>query len=342
MLKQSCPNCGTRCSLPDEAVGKKARCQKCRTIFEVEADPAPPEDDGTFALADDLEDSAAGEARADRRDALAAAPNTEAFIPARAEHLAAIPTVGRTFFESILWTLQFPTDAHNLVVFLGTWVLLAMGFAAAAFAGWVLKYVALFLVYGYYCAFCFSVLTDTASGDERLPSVELNDWKNEFAGALAKWVGTWAIAFLPAVVWVLVLASEHRAGFLADLRPWPRLDVLLTYSAQPVVAGLTWFAVFTWPMVALCVAIGGFSTVLRPDLLAVTIIRTLPMYALVVALVLGSVFAPSIVTKLISGASPLAAWVAAQGIELYFWIIAMKAIGLYYHHGKRRFAWDWG
>ena len=30
------------------------------------------------------------------------------------------------------------------------------------------------------------------------------------------------------------------------------------------------------------------------------------------------------------------------GISLYFEIVAMRVIGLYYHHFKHRFAWDWG
>ena len=34
--------------------------------------------------------------------------------------------------------------------------------------------------------------------------------------------------------------------------------------------------------------------------------------------------------------------VLATGVGLYFEIVALRAIGLYYHHYKDRFAWSWG
>ena len=34
--------------------------------------------------------------------------------------------------------------------------------------------------------------------------------------------------------------------------------------------------------------------------------------------------------------------VALVLVEVYVQIVAMRAIGLYYHHFKQRFAWSWG
>jgi len=38
----------------------------------------------------------------------------------------------------------------------------------------------------------------------------------------------------------------------------------------------------------------------------------------------------------------LALRAALVPIEVYFTIVAMRTVGLYYHHFKERFAWSWG
>ncbi|MCH8853592.1 MAG: hypothetical protein IID41_13210, partial [Planctomycetes bacterium] len=39
---------------------------------------------------------------------------------------------------------------------------------------------------------------------------------------------------------------------------------------------------------------------------------------------------------------PIALMCVLQVLELYFWVLVMRFIGLYYHHFKSRFAWTWG
>ena len=41
-------------------------------------------------------------------------------------------------------------------------------------------------------------------------------------------------------------------------------------------------------------------------------------------------------------ANPIVVDVVLTLVKLYCWIVAMRCIGLYYHHFKSRFAWSWG
>jgi hypothetical protein len=86
------------------------------------------------------------------------------------------------------------------------------------------------------------------------------------------------------------------------------------------------------------VAIGGFATLRRVDLIFATMIKTFPIYLLTVAIVFGTAFIVPALEDLPGG---LIGRVLVIGISLYGEIIALRAIGLYYHHFKHRFAWSW-
>ena len=90
------------------------------------------------------------------------------------------------------------------------------------------------------------------------------------------------------------------------------------------------------------------SSFARVDLMIRTLIRTFVPYFLVCVLSAG-VFAASwfIYIGLISSGGkasehPIALMCVLQALELYFWVLVMRFIGLYYHHFKSRFAWTWG
>jgi predicted Zn finger-like uncharacterized protein len=46
-LRTSCPGCGTAYTVPDDANGKKTRCQKCDQVFAVAVASPPDELDVT-------------------------------------------------------------------------------------------------------------------------------------------------------------------------------------------------------------------------------------------------------------------------------------------------------
>ncbi len=104
---------------------------------------------------------------------------------------------------------------------------------------------------------------------------------------------------------------------------------------------------FFWPIVLLCVALGGFSTLRRMDLIVQTVFRTLPAYLITVAMVFGTEALKQALARTGTGIGAIAGGVLllsflSTGIAIYFEIIAVQLIGLYYHHFKDRFAWSWG
>jgi hypothetical protein len=109
-----------------------------------------------------------------------------------------------------------------------------------------------------------------------------------------------------------------------------------------------------WPMMVLVVALGGMRSLIRFDLIAITIVKTLPIYVVVVLLVYAGVVGPGLLVGAVRGSgaedgSGIGASGASLGAEAAFYvvmvytnIVTMRVIGLYYHHFKHRFAWSWG
>ena len=93
-----------------------------------------------------------------------------------------------------------------------------------------------------------------------------------------------------------------------------------------------------WPMMVLVVAVGGIRCLVRFDLMFVTIFKTFPVYALVAVLTLIGVVGPGLLPL----GEGMGVAVALMVVEVYANIFVMRAIGLYYHHFKGRFAWSWG
>jgi len=105
-------------------------------------------------------------------------------------------------------------------------------------------------------------------------------------------------------------------------------------------------------MVVLCIAVGGFSTLYRPDLIVGTVIRTMPGYVTTILLVAATLVLQAVAysggmpwAKPPAGA-PVAAFsmklfFLSAGLHVYMEIVRMRLIGLYYYHCKSKFAWSW-
>jgi prepilin signal peptidase PulO-like enzyme (type II secretory pathway) len=104
------------------------------------------------------------------------------------------------------------------------------------------------------------------------------------------------------------------------------------------VAVLLLIPMLLWPMMLLVVALGGIRSLIRFDLMMLTIAKTFPAYALVVVFAYVGVVGPALLPEDVG----LAAWAALLAVEVYAGIFTMRVIGLYYHHFKNRFAWSWG
>lgn len=136
------------------------------------------------------------------------------------------------------------------------------------------------------------------------------------------------------------------------------VGLLFSGSGSGTVAfgALVVLGLFFWPIVILCVALGGFECILHVNLIGTTIVRTFPVYLFTAVIVFGAqsvgyMLAGFVATRLSAGEdASMSSWLGASilvsfvvtGIAIYFEIVTMKLIGLYYHHFKHRFAWDWG
>jgi len=169
--------------------------------------------------------------------------------------------------------------------------------------------------------------------------------------ALATGPGVRQPAIMPGSVWPdwlgdLLAATNGLAGIMA--LPPAGLDPFKVLVA---------LGLFVWPFVVLCVALGGLGTVFRFDLMLVTISRSLGAYSITVALIWCSFFLEHTLSTLTFGkaaaaavtgtptvafGATLAGRICVLTIGIYFDIVLMRLIGLYYHHFKQKFAWDWG
>ena len=372
MIRQNCPHCGVRYSLPESAAGKQAKCKQCGEVFTVgrpaakpkpaspakrqpaplpEPKPKPEDDGGIFGLADDFNEAdgrAAEDADAIRRGQEEDWDNApeERPRPARTEPSAA----KNSYLASVVWSFAFPVDPSNLFRFLGLWLVLLVGLVLIYlagrvplfFIGTILQVIVFIFVFGWFCHFRLETVEQAAANDDQLPDVKLEEgWHAEFFIAFFTWVGTWAAALLPALALLVYTLYAEGTDNLPGVRQlaggWGLLQALPRSFQVLLCLGL-----FAWPMIVLCVAMGGFSTLARPDLILLTLLKTFPAYVATVVLVFGSVFLGGFLSSLISVGGVILPTVLQVGVTIYLWIVAMRCIGLYYHHFKHRFAWSWG
>jgi hypothetical protein len=109
-------------------------------------------------------------------------------------------------------------------------------------------------------------------------------------------------------------------------------------------------------MIVLCIAIGGFSAVFRVDLMVVTIIRAFPAYLVILGLIVGATVASYYINEaLLAKFAPapgtglagllgkgMLIHVLLTGATIYADVVSLRSIGLFYHHFKHKFAWNWG
>ncbi len=370
MPSQRCP-CGVTYQFPQSAIGKRARCKKCGLIFLLEPDETSSIPlDGNF----DLDESRHLPAPAPIREP----PREAAFDDEEPSPPLAVELPSRGYFASVLWTLLFPTSSHNLITFVVLWIALWLATAAVQIApaaglgglpgGMLLRFLSMAVVLWFAC-FRFAVIESASAGEDELPDVGFTgEWLNDVVVPALKWVGSWLVVLIPAVAWLIF--SYHRRTISADHLPVLIINGVLegvqglpAEAAQALSSGhrdvvvfliLSGAGMFLWPMVVLCVALGGFGTAFRIDLMARSIMGALPAYLATVfavgaAITLKFVIAGSVASGVGSGTgvggavgSSLFVSMLATGVALYFDIVAMRMIGLYYHHFKHRFAWDWG
>ncbi len=356
MSAVQCPGCGTRYRVKPESAGKRSKCRKCGTAFRIPA--ARPTDE---RLQVEIPDS---DALADGTTiAIQLAMDVPASIPAAglgpsdmpvgyAEDQAASAGGGYGgFFRSMALSAAFPARLGDLVTFIFVGVLLALAATILPF-GMCIGTLACLIIVGWYLSFLLNIVVGATAGDRDLPSLTLTEgtWDG-IVFPFIKMFAASAVALLPFVVFMC--CSVAFGGLVLSSGSGP------SGIGQQIAAGgvlvstvlLLMLAGFVWPIVVLVVAVGGIAALARIDLIFRTIILSFPAYLLIVLtvwLAIGLKFASAAAVAAAAGSGPMVSFGALAiaalmaFVKLYFDIIAMRAIGFYYHHFKHRFAWSWG
>ena len=348
--------CGATYRFAETSVGKKGKCKRCGVVFTLsgEAGEIPLAIDETPLLATSAPGDAAefvASAVGIPRPMIGAAPESEPIVEA--------PGSARGYLDSLMWTLLFPADPRNLLLFVLLWVALVvsgvlLSVPAVSIRLFSFSLILWLCVYGWYAGYLFQIVEGAACGDDQLPDFAGLDILDDIIRPGFSWVGSWFVALVPAILWVL--------GERQDPDPLPVVaaigsafkDPMATLATDPVLLAALCAGLFLWPILVLTIALGGFSAIWRVDLMVQTIARSVGPYLLTVALVFGAMLADILTgnallanaaTRQLAGAG-LGVLVTAKllglAISLYCDIVALRAIGLYYRHFKDRFAWDWG
>lgn len=357
--------CGAKYKVPETSLGKKAKCKKCDAVFTLEADDgvipiSPPDDDfrGTFAA-----EAAATAAHMPEATVPRMTTATTAAMEAIAvgKTLADRPKASRGYWDSILWTILFPADPRNIVVFVILWICLGMlqvvlWMPAVGVFLLFAKFLFGVMIFGWYCGYRFELIEGAAAGDSQLPDLNMSmDWLDEVIRPFFLWIGSWLVVITPPML-QLVFADDIRDPFeIAGIWIAAFSDPARVWEASPVAAILIYLGLFLWPMVVLTVALAGFSSLLRVDMILLSLVRSFPAYLFTFGLVAVATIADAFASARISakmtagqtGFAGLLGWsllaqLLALGVSAYCAIVSLRAIGLYYHHFKHRFAWNWG
>ena len=342
--------CGAKYRFAEHASGKTGRCRRCGESLTLVADP-----------------EATGKASTPKLELSAPTPPQDIPIPivevesADEENgLLFTNTRERGYWNALGWSLLFPSSIHNLAAFLTLWgvfgflsciPLVRISFFYVISIFWI-------AVGMWYAAFRVEVVESAASGQFRLPDVDIStDFWSDLLEPAIRWYGSWLMVLIPALLYSTVQGYRGvnviRDTWQAIMNP-PLLGVAGP-AVDPVLMTLTIVGLFFWPMVALVVIIGGFGQLWRIDRILFTFGNSLAPY-LVTVVVVAAAYAIYFLNEAYlsprSGiwqaptTSAMGMWflkrVLATGIELYVGIVAARAIGLYFRHFGHRFAWDWG
>lgn len=346
--------CGAKYRFPDSAIGKRAKCKNCGAIITLK----PPEDEGTIPITDDSPFMDEMASAAERAEAASDEPPlvSPAYFPSpdSAGRLGKViieePETPPSYLKSLTDTFLFLTSVQNVIAFLFIWLIVALGEILLPAAGCI-GLIGQIIIAGWFCAFRFLVIASAAAGERELPTLTLTGGPmDDIVIPLLKWLASWVIVLAPAFIclWITVYLGLQTAGNPVRTAVGGGIAGILQDIAPEFVAfvALVCAGVFIWPLLALCITLGGFSTFGRPDLIVTTLVRTVGPYVLTVALVVGADFLGWLVSTSLAGDAGIfggnfVVRFVAVGVAVYFEIIALRVIGLYYYHFKDRFAWAW-
>ncbi|MFQ5805250.1 MAG: MJ0042-type zinc finger domain-containing protein [Phycisphaerae bacterium] len=360
MVVVRCPGCATRYRVPEKLVNQKVKCKKCGQPFRIAAPPPEQDDDLLGALAK-------GEAVAPSVAPPTTPPAASTSAPTAASQTgwasAGLPDAEApaaegfaSYLRDVGKSLLFFTRGGDLVTFVIVVIIVCLQIPLAVVP--LVGILLVLIVLGWYMAFQLNTVLGAAGGEQNLPELSLEDWVEGIIFPLLKWLMSWLMALVPFAIGLAYLVLLDQMDVWSALRHFGtalRGDYFSAFDpysgGSPLLGTILLIAMAVWPMMLLVVAVGGVPSLVRFDLMALTIIKTLPAYILVVLLAYVGVVGPALLLawRLSSASVGEALSIAVLGPGLFFIVLqvyanifAMRVIGLYYHHFKQRFAWSWG
>lgn len=349
----TCP-CGAKYRFPIIGFGRRAKCKHCGRMLHLHGQAPSRGDMSDAETPHHVEDSGpaspepVGAAIGDgSRPDLPVAGSNETPLPPLIEPAGP----GTRFVNSVFGSILFPSVPKNLAVFLYFWAILAV----APLLPCIL--VPIFLIL-WYAAFRFEVISTAAAGETDIPDAPFSrEVVDDLIRPILLWVGSWLYVMVPAIGFALLRVLDGALVWNEFLRKTLTGVRGLVELAQTDFAfgALACLGLFMWPIVILCLTLGGTEAAYRVDLMFVTIARSWRAYLLVLA-----AFAAAISVKLwlfgamVVGIGTIGTQrgvllggmyfehIVVTGAMLYLDIVVCRLIGFYYHHYKRCFAWNWG
>ncbi|MDF1745665.1 MAG: hypothetical protein P1V19_18340 [Gimesia sp.] len=336
-IKVSCGICGKNYKAPDKAAGKRLRCKECgETIKVPEPEPEYDEDDFTSMLDDAVE----LESKSKSIPRVARKPMVKAEKYQGDEDGPETRKKENNYTQDLTQTFLFLLDPANLFTFVMIWILLCCKDVILPFAG-IFGMLGQLIILGWYSNYRFSIIYEAASGTKELPDLSPEEG---FFIPMLQWIATWILVHFPAYLYLAVVLfsgiSNLDEGGMFGIA-LDGLSEILPVFHFGVFVFLYCAGLFFWPILALCIAVGGFGTIFRIDLMVVTIFRT-PVIYLFTASAVFLTAVLQVIVMIAARQAGIGAMIAVMTLVLYLEFVTLRMIGHYYHHFKKRFAWNWG
>lgn len=336
-IKVSCGICGKNYKAPDKAAGKRLSCKECGESIKIPEPEAEHDDDDFSSL---LADAVELESKSKSIPQVARKPMVKAEKYQGDEDGPVTRKKTNTYTEDLVGTFLFLVDPANLFTFVLIWIMLCSKDVILPYAG-VFGMLGQLILLGWYSNYRFSIIYESASGRKELPELSPEEG---FFFPMLQWIATWILVHFPAYLYLAVVIFTGVANMGGDGMlgmDFDGLSEILPVFHLSVFVFLYCAGLFFWPILALCVAVGGFETIFRIDLMVVTIFKTLPVY-LFTAGAMFVVAVLQVIGSIVAVRGGLGSVAVMLLFTLYLEIVSLRLIGHYYHHFKKRFAWNWG
>lgn len=257
----------------------------------------------------------------------------------------------RSYWADLAASFVFFLDGPSLVTFIII-VLANLWTVPLSFAG-PIGLAGLCFVSGYLCTFYMSVIKETAAGEDELPNIWIDDIYSDLIFSIFRFAGTWGWVLLPAMSYALFDLVNFGPGLRGTVVTvlFSKATLLDCLTHREVFMILATVGLFFWPVAILGVSLGGSFHGLWPHTIILTALVA-PLAYLAMCCVLLVAYLITLAPYSDLFAKGIAAlgnttnrslfWtvvVINSGISAYAMIVAMRAIGLYYRHYKRKFPW---